>query len=401
MNHMGLPDNPAGSARDTPRDRAALQAPEAAGVEARRALFARRRGVASHHPMRTRTSACLFLSAASLAFAGAAAAQPRAPSAFDWVRLPGAEGCIDAPALVQAAELRIGSAAPTASSGAARTLQGSVAPAHGQATFRATFTLTGADGTLLGTREIWTDSEDCRAMDDDLTLVLALLIDPRASIAQEPPATPASPATSSSASPAASPTPASEPASQAEAEPVPTPGPPPRWAASVRAGGVFSLGFFPAVGSGISVRAALTPPGFVAIEVGGVAWTEQRASRPEGTFGADMWIAYGTLAICPLATDRGGFLWAACAGLEIGAVHAGGYGPAITYTQDVPIASLALGARVRHAIAGRFFGAAGLDLSVPFVRPDLYYRAAGQDREIFTGAPIAGTLEIGAGFEVR
>lgn len=351
--------------------------------------------------MRIRTSACLSLSAASLAVAGAAAAQPGAPGAFDWVRLPGAEGCIDAPALVQAAELRIGPAALTASSSAARAIHASVAPAHDQATFRATFTLTGADGTVLGTREIWTASADCRAMDDDLTLVLALLIDPRASIAQDPPAAPASPAASSSASAATSPAPASEPAAEAEAEPAPAPLPPRRWAAAVRAGGVFSLGFFPSVGSGLSVRAALTPPGFVAIEVGGVAWTEQRASRPEGTFGADMWIAYGALAICPLGTDWGGFLWAACAGLEIGAVHAGGYGPAITYTQDVPIASLALGARVRRAIVGRFFGAAGLDLSVPFVRPDLYYRAAGQDREIFTGAPIAGTLEIGAGFEVR
>lgn len=359
--------------------------------------------------MRIRTSACLFLSAASLAFAGAAAAQPRAPSAFDWVRLPGAEGCIDAPALVQAAELRIGSAALTASSSAARTIHASVAPAHDLATFRATFTLQAPDGTVLGTREIWTNSADCRAMDDDLTLVLALLVDPRGSAALEPPAPPASPAAgasarpaaSSSASPGASPARAGEPAAEAEPAPAPAPGSPPRWVAAVRAGGVFSLGLFPSVGSGLSVRAALTPPGFVAVEVGGVAWTEQRASSPVGPFGADMWIAYGTLAICPLATERSGFLWAACTGVEVGAVHAGGYGPAATYERDVPIASFALGARVRHAITGRFFGAAGLDLSVPFVRPDLYYRAAARDREIFTGAPIAGSFEIGAGFEVR
>lgn len=365
--------------------------------------------------MRNRLSACALLAIAALpalAPAESAAADPPAAGVLRWSRRPGAEGCIEEDALARAVLRRL-DATRIADRSRSRSVEGHIERATGDSTFRATLTLLGPTGASLGTREVWTSSPSCRTLDADLALVVTLMLDPDAAFASEPslPADPGPPPASSSPLPAspAAPDPSLDKPSPSEQLPPDTPDfalpdtapPAPPWSIVARGGPVFSFGFFPSIGTGFALRAAVAPPGVPTLEIGGVYWGEQRVSAGDGTFGANLWIAYGTLAVCPVTGQWREFWGSACAGVEVGVVHAGGYGFSTTVAQLVPIASAAVGAHVRRTISGRIFAGAGLDLSIPFVRPDLYYRKSGVAQDAFTPSPIAGSLELALGVSLQ
>jgi hypothetical protein len=99
---------------------------------------------------------------------------------FVWTRLPGGEACIGARELSVNVEKALGRPAFVSASKADRGIEGSVAPRPGGG-WAASLQLSDARGSILGTRELTSDSPDCRALDESLTLSITLLMDPDAS----------------------------------------------------------------------------------------------------------------------------------------------------------------------------------------------------------------------------
>lgn len=334
---------------------------------------------------------------ALLRAAPTAASDPAKTTSLDWVRLAGAEACIGAGALAAAVERRLGRPALASAATARRSIEGHVEPTEDRLGFRATFALADASGTVLGTRELQSTSADCRAMDVDLALVAALMIDPDAALAS------ASPAPSPAAAPPPPP-PAALPLVVVRTVHVPVPAPPPAapWRLTLRAGPMLSLGLLPSLAVGAAVRATVAPPRLFPWELGAVVWGPQRAANPVGAGGVELGLSYGSLAGCPLAGGAAaGFRYAACLGLEVGAAHAGGFGFAAVRSRDIAFAAAALSAHARRRLVGPLFASAGLGMSIPFVQLRLVYiDAGGKEREAFTSSAVFATLDAALGIEL-
>src|SRR5579871_2651613 len=160
-----------------------------------------------HRPL-----ALAALAAVALGVGQAEAEAP--PSSLGWVRLPGAESCIATRDLARDVEQRLGKAVFVSPAQAEVIVEGRIeAVTGGEAAFRARLTLTNAQGAVLGTRDLDVPAgSTCRSIDDQLSLVIALLIDPDAILAPR-------------GAPSPPPVPPVPPA-QPKVAPVPAPAPP-------------------------------------------------------------------------------------------------------------------------------------------------------------------------------
>jgi hypothetical protein len=125
-----------------------------------------------------------------------------------------ADGCITAADLAEAIEKRLGH--PTFGAKPDVRIDGYL-KADGPRRWRARLTLVGADGTVQGSREVTQEGSSCRAIDESLTLVAAVMIDPASALKGAAPAVPP-------------PSPQSElapPPTQVEPPPPPSSSPPP------------------------------------------------------------------------------------------------------------------------------------------------------------------------------
>lgn len=95
--------------------------------------------------------------------------------ALNWVRLPGADGCIAAVELANRVEQRLGRRVFTRVNDAILVIEGRVGPAVGGG-FSAVLRVSDPDGTLYGTRELTSATPDCRALDDVAALIIAITI---------------------------------------------------------------------------------------------------------------------------------------------------------------------------------------------------------------------------------
>jgi hypothetical protein len=114
-----------------------------------------------------------------------AAAQSK--SALSWVRAPGAEQCIGTVALGQRIERLVGPMLVSAPEGQV-SVEGRIAPVKppGARGFVAEIVIADASGKILGTRQLKSELDDCRAMDEKLAFVIAVAIDPNAALAELP-----------------------------------------------------------------------------------------------------------------------------------------------------------------------------------------------------------------------
>jgi hypothetical protein len=319
----------------------------------------------------------------------ARAGPPRA-AALGWLRAPGAESCIGARALAEAVEARLGGAALVPASRAEVSIEGTVAPADGEPGWRVSITVADGAGKVLGTRKLSHAGADCRAIDEEVSLTIALLIDPDALL---------SPAAASSGAKAPRPAPAfSAPPASLRVEHL-SPRVPAPWHAAFLAGPVVSFGALPTVGVGVQIRGLFTPPRFFSFQIGGSVWAPATVSfGPEGT---SFFMALGTVSACPLAGLALGFRYAACAGVEVGAIRASGFGFPLARERERPHAGGVLEGRVVRILKAPFALSGGVGLSVPFVRNRFYYvDPAGAEREVFVSSPVAVHLDILAGFEL-
>jgi len=322
----------------------------------------------------------------------AAVAQPSAPSpasaervsaTLDWQRAPGAEQCLDAPALEQGVEMRLArrvfvQAEPqTRPTSPAVRIRGRIAPRPG-AGFHAELELETLDGESLGRRELETHAEHCSALDESLALVVALMVD----IPPEKlPARPVAPAPR---------------AFTPIAVPKTTHAPREPWQVEVTLLGTFGIGLLPEPAVGVRAGVGVAPPAFWLTELEATYWPAQERER--GGVGTELGLMTLGLFVCPLTFESGWLGLRICAGQELGRVHAAGFG----FDRDREHARLFFdaGARLRGVL--RLTGAlelrAGIGVALPFSRDRFVYAERdGSHPELFQVAPVVGTGELGLG----
>ena len=323
---------------------------------------------------------------ALLAFAPAVLAPPLAraepaprTSSLSWVRLPGAEACIASRALAVAVERRLQREVFVTPSRAAIAVEGRIERTAAPPGFRAVITVSNEAGVELGNREIHSAAPSCAAMNDDLALVIAVMIDPDAALGPPlhaaPPPRPLAPPPCSDA-PVVS--------------PAPAPGPP-SWGVSLQAGGAAMLGLLPRVSGGVLIRSQIEPPRFWAFEIGGLLFP---AVQAQGTVSASFQLSEAFVSVCPLTLHAFGGGLSACAGLQVGSIRAAVLGVGAT-GQEQGVFNVALEGRARRRLVGPLVAAAGLGLVVPVLRERFSY--GGQD--LFTMAPLAGSVDLSLGVE--
>ncbi|WP_044986457.1 hypothetical protein [Sorangium cellulosum] len=343
--------------------------------------------------MARRAARLALLAAALVASARPARASSGEQTAsLSWVRLAGAEACVAARALAQAVEARLGRAALVSAARADLTIEGRVEPGASGG-WRAVIAVADADGALLGTREIATASPRCGAIDGELALAIALMIDPSASLSPGAPPPPAVPAPPPAQPPAPAP---SQPQVivQRILIPVPPPAPPPPapWRVEIGAGPLFGLGLLPSPGVAAALRARLTPPGSWSFEVGGAVWFPNEATT--GASSTRFSWGEGFVSACPVSLGSATRL-SACAGARLGALRVGGLGFGVDRADERLTAGGALDVRLTRRLVGPLTAGGGLGLIVPLVRDTFFYvDAQGRDREIFQMAPLAGTADV-------
>ncbi|WP_437852214.1 hypothetical protein [Sorangium sp. So ce363] len=339
-----------------------------------------------------------FVAAALAASALVAAARPARASSgeqtasLSWVRLAGAEACVGARALAQAVEARLGRAALVSAARAELTIEGRIEPG-GTGGWRAVIAVADAGGAVLGTREIATASPRCSAIDDELALAIALMIDPSAKLSPGAPLPLAAPAPPPAPPPAPSP-PAPQVIVQRVLIPVPPPAPPPPapWRVEVGAGPLFGLDLLPSPGIAAALRARLTPPRSWSFEVGGAIWLPDEATT--GASSTRFSWGEGFVSACPVSLG-GETRLSACAGVRLGALQVGGLGFGVDRADERLTAGAALDVRLTRQLAGPLTVGGGLGLIVPIVRDTFYYiDAQGRDREVFRMAPLAGAADV-------
>ena len=128
---------------------------------------------------------------------------------------------------------------------------------------------------------------------------------------------------------------------------------------------------------------------------------EAGARGPEARHAVFRRAAEAFLAACPLHVARWGFDLAPCAGVQIGALRAGGFGFDLSRQQEQLVLDATLGADLRRRLVGPLFAAAYVEMIVPLVRDRFFYlTAGGVKNEVFRMSPVAGSANLALGVEL-
>jgi hypothetical protein len=305
-------------------------------------------------------------------------------SSLSWIRLAGAEPCVSTQDLARDVEQRLGHPIFVSASEAEVSVEGHIEhePGAGGPRWHAVLVLRDAHGASLGTRELRRDDASCDAMRAPLALVIAIMIDPDAALAEHPPAPPA----------------ATPPQTIVVERPVPVivrvpepPPPRPAWLLDAGASLIGSVGLLPGPGIGLFGGGILVPPRqFFGAEVYGAAWLDQSVAAGTGT--STFWFGYVGGGFCPLVLHGRRFAGFGCASGQLG--YLASYGPSPTPNQTQVHLAAALEMRGTVRIAGPFTARAGAMLVVPLVRNQFVY---GDDAPLFRMAAVAATADLGLG----
>jgi hypothetical protein len=335
-------------------------------------------------------------------------------SALSWVRTEGAEQCIGSVELGKRVERLVGPMLVAAPEGQV-SVEGRIAAvkAPGARGFVAEIVIADASGKILGTRQLKSEHDDCRAIDDKLAFVIAVAIDPNAALAElpgelsqedDPGATLLAelnagaqpPAPSAVSSDAAAPKPA--PAEPARVQSARDPGPPLQLRVALEP--ALGLGNLPgpAAGAQLGIGVAF---GEVALWLRGSAWLPQDEAAARG----DAYVQVGAfglaLAVCPLALRSGRWSGTLCAGAGLDRLMADPSGFAAE--TETPQHSWILGPELELRAGLQASPSWWLGLSAAvlarFPRRDIGYTLDGQWRSVYRTPDASGRL--GAVVELR
>jgi hypothetical protein len=297
--------------------------------------------------------------------AHAAEPTPRT-SSLSWVRLGGADACVSTQDLARGVETRLGRAVFVSAAQADLSVEGRIEPAHGKPGWRALLVLRDSKGTQLGTRALARDDASCDSMREPLVLVVALMIDPDASLTPpKPPPPPPPPTPQTIVVEKQVPVYVSVPVEASRPPDAPT------WHFDAGASLATSVGLFGNPGLGGYVSGLLEPPGFIPLEGYGALWVDP-ASEGGPTFS----LAYVGAGLCPLRYREGVLAVYACASGQLGYLRTAASSAAQLYLAG------AVEGRLSVKVLGPIAARAGISLVVPVVK---------------MASPVAATLDAGLG----
>lgn len=266
--------------------------------------------------------AAAFGSVFGAAGPGNAQAQAKRAAALNWVRMPGAESCVDGVTLAASVEQRLGGRVFFAPAEATLVVEG-----HAERTqqgYRALLRIADPEGTALGDRELQTAGKDCTELGETVVLVLAVMIDPDGEVRSqaapapvpEPPAAPPEP-------PPAPTCPDPEPCPEPPATPPATDGP--TWKGGFGMLGAASLDQLPSPALNLLLHGRLEHDRWGALHLSGamssavneplLAGSEVEGGQSvRGRF--DVW--YVGVDVCPLNQALGPVSLGLCAGVQMG-----------------------------------------------------------------------------------
>jgi hypothetical protein len=330
-------------------------------------------------------------------FGAASTAQARGAetAALGWVRLAGAESCPSAQQLAKDVEARIGRSVFVSPSVAELLIEAHVE--HDASGFRAKVLTTRPDGRVLGTRELTSAAPDCADLAEQLTLVIALTIDPDAELRPKNSPAPAPAPSPPAAKPEPCPEPRIEVVEKEKRVVVSVPRERESWRGDARLAGTLTLALLPGVTPGLMAAGALKPPGFSPIELRGSAWPERRADVANG--GATFTLLLATLAVCPETPLSDAIRAHFCGGIGLGSMRARGFGFDATKQQAEPVMLATGELRLSLHFTKTLFADLGVGLIGAVVRPRFFYTdAAGNEQDVYRVSPVGANAEIGFGF---
>lgn len=318
--------------------------------------------------------------------------------ALVWHGGPGTESCAKAEELQRAAEVQLERQVFVAPGSPARlTLVVEVERREEPRGFHATVRVEAEDGRDPGTRELDVSGDDCRALDEPLALVVALMADTELSRPLEP------------AEPEPEPPEPPEPRPPvvhdderdlAPIETGPAPSPPAPWRAELGASIVGAYAVLPAPSIGGDLALVVAPGSFPEVMLHGAAFLPREEPLPADT-AVRFLFAYGGVSLCPELASSERALLRGCIGPAVGALRAESRG--LTNGRDTTRLVIAseIGLRGRFELGRGVLATAALSFLLP-LRPETFtYKSDGQSENIFQMGHLAIAASVGGAYEIR
>lgn len=310
-----------------------------------------------------------MLVAAWIALATLAGIDGAAASAsyeLHWRRAPGAEACVGARELADAVGARVGRPVFDGPGDAVGLIDGLVRPTDGG--WHVTLAIVGPDGASRGTRELELDGADCRAIDESLTLVLALIVDPDAAWGPEP-------AVSRSAVRPAAPA---------------TPAP---WRADAILTGAAARGVLPGTTIGARIVLGVDPPRMWPIALG-MSWWSPELEDVAGGQSVELRRWQAGLSLCSPTVSVGPATVAGCGGGQVARVHARGMGWNANREARTTLGLAALTGRATVDVGGPVFAVLEVEGELALVRPRFLDDA---EEVVYQVSPVSAFGAVGMG----
>ena len=294
---------------------------------------------------------------------------------------------------------------------------------------RAVLVLRDRNGAQLGERELESAGADCGDLREKVSLVVALMIDPEASLHAPPPAPSGSPAPPTppvsappaSAGPPAAPAPptAAVPASSASIAPAPPPltepaavhsderpgraerdevpvdlAPPAPWNVESALSAAVGVGFLPSASLGGILDATVLPPRFWPVRLYAGGWGSQTVAASSAA-SARFSSAFGGLALCPLRARSGRVSVLACGAGQVGVVSAAPSGFESAHGGMLLTFHLVPDVHMSVALASGISVRAGGSLAVGLRRSQFVFETTSGQQALFDSPLLAATVDLG------
>lgn len=341
--------------------------------------------------MRHSLATSAFMLTAVLARA-AAAEEPAAveSAALNWQRLAGAESCPSGAEVSLAIEQRLGHVALVPKAQATLTID-AMLEGSSSGGFHVEITLSRGD-VVVGKRELESAEPSCQRIAETAALVIALAIDPEASLDPLPIPTAPEPAP-------ASPVPPPQPAiahTESPSEPRPAIlARKKRWQGDLELGGTLLIDAAPDLASAIYVRGRVLPPKWpLGIELGAAYFPTRQVEALPGKgayFSTYLWAA----GVCsrPIRSSR--FSVSGCASGEAGQISGHGYGFQSTETFRTLTVALAARGALWYRFVTPLALVLGSTVAVPLKRDYFEVETADGTQPLFRMSAIGLGFNLG------
>jgi hypothetical protein len=346
---------------------------------------------------------------------------------LSWVRIEGAEDCISTQSLAERVEQRLGRRVFVSASQADLSLEGRVERTSAKDAVVATLVVSDREGRVLGRRVLRVRGESCQPLEASLVLVIAIAIDPGASLpavgesdalseeartmleqldlpelgpqqiaelavpdaaAQTPAPAPAAPVSAPSMASATN-------ASARDGRPeAPRPSP---IALRVGASLALEIGVLPEPAAGVAVGVTIAPSWLLPVDVWVSTLFAQDHAVADAAGSGRLQLFIGGLALCPALDVTSRLSMRLCSGLRAGVLSGRGHGFAASTSSTGPWVEAVLGTGLWLRL-GRISLHTAVGAGVPAVRDTFsYVDRLGARRVLHRAEPVTGRFELGAG----